>query len=361
MVKSIFLILIIGLAIVFSGCTGSQDVTSVVKALPEVQLFMNEHPNAVITVTYWSKEEVTQSLQEISQQCDKSITPVAMYKAIVSEGNIKIISWINAENQIIICSITQGSGSPQTSTPIQTSVSTKAPTASIVVSNNPDTPVPDLKISHKGGDTLKDGEWKVSLVEVGQPPLFKVMIGDFSAGGQIIATTTSCDFGNCPALLSQAKYDVKLVHIPSNTMLIDTVVEVRGTVTPIQTSVSTKAPTASIVAANNPDSPGVDIKISHKGGDLLKAGEWKVSVVLASNPPVYVTATSTSGEFGVGSQIKVTSLTTGCNEPVDSACIITNSLLTTDGAALVSGTMYDVKMVHIPSNAMLVDTVLEVR
>lgn len=281
MVKFIFLLLIIGLAIVFSGCTGTQDVSSVVKALPEVQQFMNEHPNAKITVTYWSKEEVTQSLQEISQQCDKSITPVAMYKATVNEGDLKIISWINADNQIAICSITQGSSGSQTSTPIQTaptqtSVSTKAPTASIVVTNNPDTPVPDIKINHKGGDTLKDGEWKLSLVAVGQPPLFKVIIGDFSVGGQMIATTTTCDSGKCPALLSQAKYDVKLVHIPSNTMLIDTVVEVRGTeVTPIQTSVSTKAPTASIVAANNPDSPGVDIKISHKGGDLLKVGEWK--------------------------------------------------------------------------------------
>ena len=86
MAKSIILIIVIGLAIVFSGCTENKDVTSVVKALPEVQQFMNEHPNAKITVTYWSKEEVTQSLQEISQQCDKSITPVAMYKAIVSEG-----------------------------------------------------------------------------------------------------------------------------------------------------------------------------------------------------------------------------------------------------------------------------------
>jgi hypothetical protein len=359
MVKSIILI-IIGLAIVFSGCTGSKDVTSVVKALPEVQQFMNEHPNAKITVTYWSKEEVTQSLQEISQQCDKSITPVAMYKAIVSEGNLKIISWINAENQIIICSITQGSGSPQTSTPIQTtpiqtSVSTKAPTASIVVSNNLDTPVPDLKISHKGGDTLKDSEWKVSLVEVGQPPLFKVIIGDFSAGGQIIATTTTCDFGNCPALLSQAKYDVKLVHIPSNTMLIDTVVEVRGTVTPIQTSVSTKAPTASIVASNSPDSPGIDMKIMHKGGDLLKGGEWKLSIVPVGEPPMFVNS-ATGSDFGVGAMITTHNWTSSAD------VIVTNSAVTSSAPdTWIYGSKLDIKLVHIPSNAILLDAVIEVR
>ncbi|MCX9085264.1 MAG: type IV pilin N-terminal domain-containing protein [Candidatus Methanoperedens sp.] len=123
-----------------------------------------------------------------------------------------------------------------------------------------------------------------------------------------------------------------------------------------------KAPTASIVAANNPDTQTVDMKISHKGGDLLKAGEWKVSVVNASNPvPVYVVANSTSLEFGVGSQITITNITTGCPEIADANCHITSSLLTSNASALVTGTKYDVKMVHIPSSAMLVDTVIEVR
>ncbi len=114
--SKILLIAVIGLAVIASGCTGGQDVTSVVKALPEVQQFMKEHPNAQITVTYWSKEEVAQSSQEISQQCDKHITPVAMYKATVSEGDLKIVSWINAENQIVMCSTTTGSGKASSET-----------------------------------------------------------------------------------------------------------------------------------------------------------------------------------------------------------------------------------------------------
>jgi len=363
MVRSIFLIIIIGLAIIVSGCTDGQDVSSVVKGLPEVQQFMNEHPNAKITVTYWSKEEVTQSMQEISQQCDKIITPVAMYRATVSEGGLKIISWINAENHIVICSITQGSGSPQipTSTPIQTHEAIKAPIASIVVSNNPDTQVPDLKISHKGGDTLKGGEWKVSIVAVGQPPLFKVSNGDFSVGGQIIATTITCNFGNCPGLSTLAKYDVKLVHIPSNAMLVDTVVEVRSytnssvTPTPIQTSISTKAPTASIVAANNPDSLGVDMKIQHKGGDLLKGGEWKLSIVPVGTAPTFVTS-AVGSDFGIGSMITTHTWTSSAD------VIVTNSAVIAPVAdTWTAGSKLDVKLVHIPSNAMLIDTVIEVR
>ncbi len=123
----LIIISLIMLAVLFSGCTGGQDVTSVVKALPEVQQFMSEHPNAKITVTYWSKEEVAQSTQEISQLCDKPITPVAMYKATVSEGDLKFVSWINAENQIVVCSITEGKSS-QSNTPSQSPTPTATPT-----------------------------------------------------------------------------------------------------------------------------------------------------------------------------------------------------------------------------------------
>jgi len=163
-----------------------------------------------------------------------------MYKAIVSEGNLKIISWIKADNQIVICSITQGSGNSQipTSTPIQTSTPkqtyVKAPTASIVASNNPNTPDVDIRIMHKGGDLLKGGEWKISIVASGQTPLYKVSNNDFSVGGQIIATATTCDTAivtektitGCTAI-SPGMYNVNLVHIPSNAMLIDAWMEVR--------------------------------------------------------------------------------------------------------------------------------------
>jgi hypothetical protein len=131
--NQLLLITIIGLAVIVSGCTGGQDVTSVVKALPEVQQFMNEHPNAKITVTYWSKDEVAKSSQEISQQCDKPITPIAMYKATLNEGNLTIVSWINAENQTVICSTTQGNGSSQITIPTSTPISISTPLATPVV------------------------------------------------------------------------------------------------------------------------------------------------------------------------------------------------------------------------------------
>jgi flagellin-like protein len=124
-----------------------------------------------------------------------------------------------------------------------------------------------------------------------------------------------------------------------------------------------KAPTSSITAANNPDTPAYDLKINHKGGDTLKGGDWKLSVVKADgSAPEFVNSASGS-DLGVGMQIRLENVTTACT-PSDCS-LTTNSSLTIDpedyATALLSGSKYDVKLVHIPSSAMLIDTVVEVR
>jgi FlaG/FlaF family flagellin (archaellin) len=112
-----------------------------------------------------------------------------------------------------------------------------APTASIVAANYPDTGTYDLKIQHKGGDTLKGGDWKLSIVPVGQSPKYNVSApgNDFSVGAQIISANTTLTStlvtnstveGNPGFDIAPGKYDVKLVHVPTNSMLLDTVVDV---------------------------------------------------------------------------------------------------------------------------------------
>ena len=122
MVKMRFniLLIVILLVVIASGCTGGKDITSTINALPEVQQYMEEHPNATLTVTYWSKEEVAKIEQEISQQCDESITPVAMYKATIIDSDLRIVFWINAENLILICSIIEGKNTQEPTLLIQT-------------------------------------------------------------------------------------------------------------------------------------------------------------------------------------------------------------------------------------------------
>jgi flagellin-like protein len=116
-----------------------------------------------------------------------------------------------------------------------------------------------------------------------------------------------------------------------------------------------KAPTSSIVASNNPDTTTTDLKISHKGGDLLKAGDWKLSVVIVGDSPAYINSNN-SGDFSVGGLILVNTTTSG-TAPAFSA----NNTKVMGGSGLNASTKYDIKLVHVPSNAMLVDTVVEVR
>ncbi len=116
------------------------------------------------------------------------------------------------------------------------------------------------------------------------------------------------------------------------------------------------APTASITVANNPDTTAIDLKIQHKGGDTLKGGDWKLSIVTVGQSPTFITSAA-GNTLAVGNQITTTNTTTQAN------MILTNQSLNTTatGNDMVSGQKYDVKLVHVPSNAMLLDTVVEVR
>ncbi|MFH0904892.1 MAG: SUMF1/EgtB/PvdO family nonheme iron enzyme [Methanobacteriota archaeon] len=119
-----------------------------------------------------------------------------------------------------------------------------APTASIIAADNPDTKGADLKIQHKGGDILKGGDWKLSIVYVGSPPKYITSSSDFSVGNQIVAATTTEDAASLTnstvigenSLLSGTKYNIKLVHIPSNELLLDQIIEMIGESTPTFTN-----------------------------------------------------------------------------------------------------------------------------
>ena len=113
------------------------------------------------------------------------------------------------------------------------------------------------------------------------------------------------------------------------------------------------APTASITAANNPDTSDVrDLKIQHKGGDMLKATDWKLSIVGVGNSTVFVAGT---GDLSVGAQIISNMTTSGTNVTV------TNTTVSATGPVSIVAGKYDIKLIHVPSNAMLLDQVIEVR
>jgi len=124
-------------------------------------------------------------------------------------------------------------------------------------------------------------------------------------------------------------------------------------------NLSQAPPTVSIIAINNAADSDLDIKITHSGGDLLKGTEWKISVVDEGTTPLYITSYA-GDDFAVGGMINMASKSDPATLTHD---FTTNSWEyagnTTYDFAI--GNKYDVKIVHIPSNSLVLDTVVEVR
>lgn len=114
----------------------------------------------------------------------------------------------------------------------------KGPTASILVKNNPETNgIIDMKIVHSGGDSIKAGDWKLSIVKAGDPQAFQVANTDFRVGDQIITTnltdgtgiytitnTTVYTTGTADTLKSGVKYNVQIIIYPFKTLTVDTII-----------------------------------------------------------------------------------------------------------------------------------------
>ena len=101
----IVIVLIVALCLI-NGCSNS-DIESFVKTIPQIQEVLSENPNANIVITYWSEEEIKSSITEINTMCQKQVTPTDMYKAIVKEDEIKITSWIKADDRQVLCIVRQ--------------------------------------------------------------------------------------------------------------------------------------------------------------------------------------------------------------------------------------------------------------
>ncbi|NOR46819.1 MAG: type IV pilin [Methanosarcinaceae archaeon] len=114
-------------------------------------------------------------------------------------------------------------------------------------------------------------------------------------------------------------------------------------------------PTVSITAVSNSATTGPDVVIKHVGGEALIGSDWKFSVVPEGNSSLYVT-TASDDDFEVGLQLVITDKTT------DTVATSWGDTWQYAGDGDLLGTgKYSVKVVHIPSNSMVLDTVVEVR
>ena len=118
---------------------------------------------------------------------------------------------------------------------------TGRPTVAIKVENVPETSgIVDLRIQHSGGDRLVSGQWKLSIVPVGNPPVYRDSSTDFNVGDQIITYNLTSGTGNYTVtnsavytdgttgpLVSGQKYEVMIIVYPYKALVLDTVILAR--------------------------------------------------------------------------------------------------------------------------------------
>jgi len=114
-------------------------------------------------------------------------------------------------------------------------------------------------------------------------------------------------------------------------------------------------PSVSLVASSNSATSGSDVVIKHTGGDALAGSDWKFSVVPEGNTSAYVT-THSDDDFEVGMQLVITDVTT----ETDSTGWGDAWAYAGPGDTLTSG-KHTVQVVHIPSNSMVLNTVVDIR
>ncbi len=119
-------------------------------------------------------------------------------------------------------------------------------------------------------------------------------------------------------------------------------------------STDERPPQSSISVQSYSETSSTDIKIQHKEGDRLEAGDWWISIVPAGESPDYKRS---STDFAVGDQIITATLTSG-----EGNYIVTNSTISTDGLAnTMKPGKYDVKIIVYPFESIVFDRVIDVR
>jgi len=116
-------------------------------------------------------------------------------------------------------------------------------------------------------------------------------------------------------------------------------------------------PSVSLVASSNSATPGEDVVIKHVGGEALMGSDWKFSVVPEGNTSAYVT-THSDDDLEVGMQLVITSAQT--TEDTSTGWGDVWSYADPNGATLTKQ-KYSVQVVHIPSNSMVLDTIVDIR
>lgn len=97
--------------VIASGCTDSNaDVTAAAEALPQVQEFLDENPDAEITAVRWNSDYLQDNQDQIPEKCRPAIEMEKdHYKVDIQDEEEQINVWLGAEQKEVMCIKREGS------------------------------------------------------------------------------------------------------------------------------------------------------------------------------------------------------------------------------------------------------------
>ncbi|MFA5247573.1 MAG: YncE family protein, partial [Candidatus Micrarchaeia archaeon] len=127
--KPILIMLSLLASTLLTGCVTSPngdgtgtDVTALAQSLPQVKAFLEQYPNAKITVALWDSTSVEKNIATIRADCGEQFAVADYYKVTLTDPSLSLIVWLDKSTQEPVCAVKGSIGLVPTSTPAVTSV-----------------------------------------------------------------------------------------------------------------------------------------------------------------------------------------------------------------------------------------------
>lgn len=99
------------LLVLVSGCISGINVEDMVKADPVVSRFLDEHPNAEIKITLFTREQAQNIIEDVRTDCENPYLDVkAFYRINITDPStgLYMMVWLDWEERTILCAIKKG-------------------------------------------------------------------------------------------------------------------------------------------------------------------------------------------------------------------------------------------------------------
>ncbi|MFA6065384.1 MAG: hypothetical protein WCW44_03425 [archaeon] len=132
-------IVLIGIALLFFGCTGGFNAADIAKLDSSVQGFLSQHPNADIKVVQINAIDFNAMQSEVSTQCEIPMAVKDYWRVRITDSatQLKMTVWIDSNTQKVICVIKEGQDTNGVVPPADTNTVVNPPADNNSVVNPP--------------------------------------------------------------------------------------------------------------------------------------------------------------------------------------------------------------------------------